>query len=235
MTKESKRLIEAFAVKDEIEGFLTNLEQLKADGSVTEEQYIATRQEYYRRLGLATSDIARIKNELKEQLEANQRHVEARRHELGNLEVKHRVGELSLERYQSSERKLRTDIQKLERYSEVLTVLIQASSAADIGAPARKPKVPPAEIGVPAKKPVAAAPEPLPPSKAAPPAKAAAPGKKGQAATTEAAGHRRRSGCGGSHHCGSCPSYERRRQRGQNTHKHPRCCQCRQLAPRAGL
>jgi hypothetical protein len=180
MTKETKRLTEAFTAKEEIEGFLANLEQLKADGSVTEEQYIATRQEYYRRLGQATSDIARIKNELEEQLEANQRDVETRKHELGNLEVKHRVGELSVEKYQTSERKLRAEIKKLESHSELLTSLIQASSAADISAPARKPKVPPAEIGVPAKKPVAAAPEPLPPSKAAPPVKAATPARRGK-------------------------------------------------------
>jgi len=180
MTKETKRLSEAFAVKEEIEGFLTNLEQLKADGSITEEQYITARKEYYRKLGLATSDIARIKNELKEQLEANQRDVEARRHDLDNLEVRHKVGELSLENYQSSERKLRTEVQKLEQYSEVLTNLIKANSAADIGTPARKPKVLPAEVVVPAKKPAATAQEPLTPPKAAPPVKAAAPARSGK-------------------------------------------------------
>jgi hypothetical protein len=180
MAKETKKLAGAFAVKDEIEGFLANLEQLKADGSITEEQYVATRQEYYKRLGQATSDIARIKNELQEQLEVSQRDIEARGQELGNLEVRHRVGELSLERYQSSEQKLRAEIKKLERRSEELTALIQAGSAADIGAPARKPKVPPAETGVLAKKPVAAAREPLPPAKAAPPTKAAAPIRSGR-------------------------------------------------------
>jgi hypothetical protein len=178
MSKETKKLAEAFAVKDEIEGFLANLEQLKADGSVTEDQYIVTRQEYYRRLGQATSDIARIKNELEEQLEAKQRDIETHKHELGNLEVKYRVGELSLEKYQTSERKLQAEIKKLEGQSGLLTSLIQASSAADIGAPASKPKVPPPEIGVPTKKPVAAAPKPLPPSKAMPPAKAAAPARR---------------------------------------------------------
>ncbi|MBN2461984.1 MAG: hypothetical protein JXB43_00095, partial [Dehalococcoidia bacterium] len=102
MAKETKKLAEAFTAKDEIEGFLINLEQLRADNSITEEQYLATRKEYYRKLGLATSDIAGIKNEFREQLEANQRDIEAYKQELSNLEVRHRVGELSLEGYQSS-------------------------------------------------------------------------------------------------------------------------------------
>jgi len=164
MAEETKKLAEAFATKDEVEGFLANLEKLKADGSVTEEQYTTTRKEYHRRLGVATSEIARTKNQLKEQLEANQRDTETRREELGNLEVKHKVGELSLEGYQSSEQKLRAEIEKLEQYSERLTLLIQADSAADIGAPAKRPKV--------------AAPEVPSPTRVAAPARAAAPAKK---------------------------------------------------------
>ena len=177
MAKDTKTLGEAFAVKDELEGFLANLEKLKADGSITEEQYTTTRKEYYRRLGAATSEIARIKNELKEQLEANQHDLETHRQELASLEVKHKVGELSPEQYQASERKLQAKIDRLERDGEELTRLIQAASIAAIGAPVKKPVVPTAETGVPAKKPAAAAPELPPSAKAAPPVKVAAPGK----------------------------------------------------------
>ncbi|MBN2462129.1 MAG: hypothetical protein JXB43_00845, partial [Dehalococcoidia bacterium] len=88
--------------------------------------------------------------------------------------------ELSLEGYQSSERKLRAEIQKLERHAEVLTDLISANSATDVGAPTRRLKLPPTEVGMPVKKSVAAAPEPPLPSKAAPLAKAVAPARSGK-------------------------------------------------------
>ena len=138
MAKERKKLAGAFAIKDEVEGYLANLEKLIADGSITEGQYTSTREEYYGRLGAATSEIARIKNEFEKQLETNQRETETSRQELGNLEVKHKVGELPLKGYQDSERKLRDKIGDLERYSEELKSLIEASSSADIGAPAKK-------------------------------------------------------------------------------------------------
>ena len=139
MAKETKRLIEVFAVKDEVESFLANLEKLKADGSITEEQYIATREEYYERLGAAASEIARIKNELKKQWEANKRDIETYRQELANLDVGHKVGELPLNKYQSSDRKLRATIEGLEANVTELNRLIAAKTSADIIAPAKRP------------------------------------------------------------------------------------------------
>jgi len=183
MAEETKKLAEAFAAKSEVEGYLANLEKLKADGSITEGQYTATREEYYGRLGAATSEIARIKNEFEKQLETNQRDTETSRQELGNLEVKHKVGELPLEEYQDSERKLRAKIGELERYSEELKSVIEASSSADIGAPAKKRRAaapqpsPPAKPAARAKKPRAAAPQVAPSAKAGIPAEVAAPAK----------------------------------------------------------
>jgi len=163
MANERKKLAGAFAIKDEVEGYLANLEKLIADGSITEVQYKVTREEYYGRLGAATSEIAQIKSEFEKQLATNQRDTETSRQELGNLEVKHKVGELPLEEYKDSERKLRAKIGKHERYSEELKSLIEASSSIDIGALTKKRRtaaqhvVPPAkaeittEVAAPAK------------------------------------------------------------------------------------
>lgn len=141
MAKETKRLAEAFAIKDEVEGFVANLEQLKADGTITEEQHTTIKAEYDQRLKAATSEIARIKNELKKQLETIQRDIETYKFELGRLEARYKVGELPLEKYQSSDRKLRATIEQLEQSSKDLTRLIKAKTAADIGAPAKKPGI----------------------------------------------------------------------------------------------
>jgi len=152
MTKETKRLMELLAVKDEVEGFLANLEKFKADGSVTEEQYIATSEEYYERLGAAASEIARTKNELKRMLKSNQQDIETHRQELASLDVRHKVGELPLDKYQSSERKLRGAIDQLELTAGELDRLIKAKSLADIAAPSAKTRIAVPELPTAAKK-----------------------------------------------------------------------------------
>lgn len=159
MGKEAKRLIEAFINKDKVESYLANLEKLKAERDIDDEQYLTTRKDYYRRLGTAASEIARIKNELKEQLAAGEHSLELARKKLSSLDVKRKVGELSEGQYQAAERKIRLEIHKLEKEVEDLNSLVNASSTADIAqtrkrAAARAPR-PSAVTGeVPATKPV---------------------------------------------------------------------------------
>lgn len=141
MAKETNKLAEAFAVKDELERLLANLEKRKADGSITERQYTTTRKEYEQRLTAATSEIERIKITLKEQLEANQREVETYKRELGKLEVKYRVGELPLQKYRSSDRELRAKIEQLETEAEELKSFIEPKPSAGIGVTAKKPGI----------------------------------------------------------------------------------------------
>ncbi|MBN2461986.1 MAG: CdvA-like protein [Dehalococcoidia bacterium] len=141
MAKEIKRLIELFAVRDDVETFLANLENLKTDGSINYEQYSATSEEYYERLGEAISEIARIKNELKKQLASNQQDIETHKQELTNLEVKYKVGELPQDKYQSSERKLRAKIDQLESTAGELKRLVDARSPVDLGVSSAKKTV----------------------------------------------------------------------------------------------
>jgi hypothetical protein len=98
MSKETKRLVEAFAVKDAAEGFLSNLKKLKADGSITQEQYTTAKSEYEQNLNAARLEIDRIKTELKKQLETIQQDIETYQFELGKLEAKYKVGELPLDK-----------------------------------------------------------------------------------------------------------------------------------------
>ena len=72
MDKEVNALAEAFTKKDQVEGFLSNLDNLRADGTITEEQHQALREEYNERLSTAITEITQIKNILKERLETIQ-------------------------------------------------------------------------------------------------------------------------------------------------------------------
>jgi len=144
---ESNALSKAFAVKDEVIGYLTNLTRLKADGVISEDQHASLRNEYEQRLHAANLEIARIKGDIKKRLETVTRDLETQRWELGKLEVKYKVGELPQDQYQSSDHKLRAEIERLEADSELLNRLIEASSSADTGIPEKR--TPPAAPGTP--------------------------------------------------------------------------------------
>jgi hypothetical protein len=138
MAKDVKSFVSALEAKDEILGFMVNLEKLKSDGSITAEQYAMGQDEYDGRLKATVAQIDRMKGGFRKELEATQRELAAQRFETGKLEARYKVGELTAEHYQSADRKLRDDIGRLEREAEELDRLIQAESAADVGLAAEK-------------------------------------------------------------------------------------------------
>jgi hypothetical protein len=139
MAKEIKRLAEAFAAKDAVDSFLSNLKKLKTDGSIGEGQYTTLKAEYEQRLNTATAEITQIKAVFKKELEAAKRDVGIYKIELGRLEVKYKLGELPLNKYQSSDRKLRATIDGLETNVAELNRLVTAKTSADIMAPSKRP------------------------------------------------------------------------------------------------
>ena len=139
MSKETEKLAQSFATKEEVDGFLSNLEQLKAEGSVTEEQYAKFKQDYQQRLDTIASEIAQVKSDIKKELETVQRDIETYRWELGKIETKYKVGELPLDKYQGTERDLRARLEGFETSAAELTRLIEANSSADIGVAVKKP------------------------------------------------------------------------------------------------
>ena len=139
MAEHMDKLAEAFTDRDEIERFLANLEQLKSDGAITEEQYTSAREDYYQRLGTAVSRISQIKNELKKELGVVKQEREILRQELSKLDVKHRVGELSTDQYQASGKELTSKVAELEQNIGEVDLLIGANSAAELAAISREP------------------------------------------------------------------------------------------------
>jgi len=104
MTENVKKLADALTAKDKVESYLSNLEKLKVEGSVTEEQYASISKEYYERLGQATSQVVLIKNELKKEHESIQQKISAQKQQMAVIEAKHKVGELSAEQFKAAEK-----------------------------------------------------------------------------------------------------------------------------------
>ena len=140
MANEAKRLIAALAAQDQIKGYIANLEKLKEDGSVTEEQYTTTRAEYDQRLAAGSSEVEALKTDLGRQLETTKRDLETYRFELGRVEARYKVGEIPLARFRTEDKKLRAQIGQLEQSEKELAELVSADSAAGLTAPATKAK-----------------------------------------------------------------------------------------------
>lgn len=138
MAKNGRKLKAAFLRKEGTQDYLSNLERLKEGGSVAEEQYESLKSEYRQRLTTIDSEIVGIKNEFTRELEDSRRDLKLYRAELEKLGIKYKVGEVRLEKYRSSDQKLRRKMEKIESKISELESLISVSSSADIGVPAAR-------------------------------------------------------------------------------------------------
>jgi len=132
MDKEKKELARAFSVKDEVEGFLDNLQKLKIEGSIEQDQYVSIKVEYEQRLRTAAVDIEKIRKDLKQRLKDQQGDLKDCKSELGKLEIKHKVGELSQKEYQNATQELRARFEQLEADTEELQGLVAAKSSEEV-------------------------------------------------------------------------------------------------------
>lgn len=140
MANEAKRLIAALAAQDQIKGYIANLEKLKEDGSVTEEQYATAGAEYDQRLAAGSSEVQALRTDLGRQLDTTKRDLETYRFELGRVEARYKVGEIPLAKFRGEDKKLRAQIGQLEQSESELADLIAADSAVGLTAPATKAK-----------------------------------------------------------------------------------------------
>src|SRR4030042_1264766 len=138
MADELKNLAKAFFGKEDTEKFLTNLEKLKADGSLTSDMYSGMKAEYEQRLNASVLEIERLKKDFSRQLAAVHQEHETYQQELTRLEVKYKIGELSEDSYSSSRQKIQTTIARLEQLSGELNALVAARSSADLAVLAEK-------------------------------------------------------------------------------------------------
>ena len=125
MSDEVQSLREALLEKEQIQGFLSTLEKLKADGSVNDEQYATLKSGYREKMVAAVSEIARVKNELAGQLLSTKQKLNHSKTELKQLKARYDSGELSPGEFHSAEEQvdnriedIRTEIANLQRLTE---------------------------------------------------------------------------------------------------------------------
>ena len=132
--QEAKRLRAAFLEKERNQGFLANLERLRAQGSVTSQQYAAMKHDYQQKMMSAVSEIASAKRQLSVKLQAAKQDLNSSKTALEGLRAKYNTGNLSMAEYHSSERKLTDRIDATRTEVAHLQKLVDAKSSGEIAA-----------------------------------------------------------------------------------------------------
>lgn len=128
-----KELRAAYSVKEEAELLLSNLENLKADGSIADAQYEMLKAEYTKISDDALLKVDTIKTELQKVLDDKTRELGVFKQELSNLEARFKVGQIPAETYLKQEKGPKRKVIELERQVSELQTLVNSTCSADIG------------------------------------------------------------------------------------------------------
>jgi chromosome segregation ATPase len=131
-SKYMKGLKMAYTTLEANQGYLKNLEKLKAEGSVQNDQYEAMKEDYSRKIPPAESEIKAIKNRLEREMEAVKKELSVLKKDLDNLSTRNKVGEVPLEKFRSMDSKIRRRIEQIETETAEFENLLKANCAADI-------------------------------------------------------------------------------------------------------
>lgn len=128
-----RRLQEALSAKERAEMLLSNLEKLKTEGTLEDDEYAHLKLEYSNLLTQASSQVEQIRRELGAQVVASKREADIYRQELKNLETRFKVGEIDATGYSRAAEKTQRAAAKIERLVAEMETLRGASSAAELG------------------------------------------------------------------------------------------------------
>ena len=131
-SKYLKNLKLAYTTLEANQSYLANLEKLKAEGSVPDDQYEAMKDEYSRKIPPAESEIKAIKNRLERELDSAKKELVSVKKDLDTLSTRNKVGEIPLEKFKSMDSKLRRQIENIENNIVEYDMLLKANCAADI-------------------------------------------------------------------------------------------------------
>ena len=129
MANESEQLYKALSTRDKVRGYLSNLDRLRTESSLTEDQYAIAKSEYDGQEAAASSEIASLKAELKPRLDGIEQELTDARFQMGSFETRLRVGEITQAKYDAEQRKLGKQIESLEADRNELASLVDAETA----------------------------------------------------------------------------------------------------------
>lgn len=132
ITNRSRALKDALSKRERTVSLLANLTKMKTDGSVTEDQYQSMKAGYNQTIDSLSQEIDRIKSGISADLQAKEKELEGYKQDLGNLTVRQKVGEISANEFQKSEKRLRGKIEKTEGDISSLKTLASVQSSSNI-------------------------------------------------------------------------------------------------------
>jgi hypothetical protein len=149
MPGEAEKLTKALESKEECEGFISNLEQLKSSGSVTPEIYSSLTIEYDQKLKASLSEIDKVKKDIKNLLTASLQEKDVLTDALTKLEIRYKVNEITEKEYQKSRNELKGKIGHLNKYCDELSKLLETKSSRDVSLPIEEIRATPSEAPLP--------------------------------------------------------------------------------------
>jgi len=127
------KLRTAFLAKEKADNFLANLENLKEEKTVGDAQYRVLKIEYTQLRDDALSQINTLKNTIRKELDEKITKLEIVEQELGYLEARFKVGQLSPKDYMSKSKGPKRKLMDLEKRVSELQTFLDASISAELG------------------------------------------------------------------------------------------------------
>ncbi len=132
------KLRAAFFRKEKAETYLANLEKLKEEKNVGDAQYRVLKIEYNQMRDDAISEINSAKNAVKKELDGKQSKLEVLKQELGYLEARFKVGQLSSDTYLAKEKGPKRQLMELEKRISELQTYLNATGSTELGGAAEE-------------------------------------------------------------------------------------------------
>jgi len=129
----SKTLRKAYLKKEKAELFLSNLEKLKSEEPITDDQYRILKAEYTKMREDAIFKVNRIKARLKKKLYSKISELGPFKVKLDYLEARFKVGQIPANAYSKKEKGPKRKVSELEKQLLDLQALINSTCSADIG------------------------------------------------------------------------------------------------------
>lgn len=127
------KLRAAFSRKEKAEAYLANLEKLKEEKNVGDAQHRVLKIEYNQMRDDAISEINSAKNAIKKELDSKQSKLEVLKQELGYLEARFKVGQLSSDTYLAKEKGPKRQLTELEKRISELQMYLNATGSTELG------------------------------------------------------------------------------------------------------